>query len=112
MGTRCLREGYLQTIQKELAMDKQSSKHKKMANPATHFSRPQDILSDHDLSREEKKSALEIWEQDSRQLMTASNEGMPGKDEGLRKEDHSRLGEVQRAKARIGAKAAEKSRSQ
>jgi hypothetical protein len=89
-------------------MDKQSSKHKKVTNPATHFTRPQDILSDHDLSREEKKSALEIWEQDSRQLMTASNEGMPGKTEGLRKEDHSRLGEVQRAKARIGAKAAGK----
>jgi hypothetical protein len=60
----------------------------------------------------EKKSALETWEQDSRQLMMASNEGMPGKTEGLRREDHSRLGEIRRAKARIGAKAAGKKLSQ
>jgi len=93
-------------------MDKQSPKHEKMTNPSTQFSCPHDVLSDDDLSREEKKSALENWEQDSRQLMTASNEGMPGKTEGLRKEDHSRLGEVQRAKARLGAKAADKKRSQ
>ena len=90
-------------------MDKNSSsKNKMVANPSTHFSRPGDILTEDELSREEKTSALETWEQDSRQLMTASNEGMPGKTEGLRKDDHHRLGQVQRAKARIGAKAAEK----
>jgi hypothetical protein len=34
--------------------------------------------------------------------MTASNEGMPGSDEGAQPEDHPRFGEVARAKAKIG----------
>jgi hypothetical protein len=89
--------------------EESSLKNKKVANPSNFFSRPRDVLNDEQLSRAEKRSALETWEQDSRQLMTASNEGMPGKTEGLRKDDHHRLGQVQRAKARIGAKAAEKS---
>jgi hypothetical protein len=42
------------------------------------------------------------WEQDARQLMTASNEGMPGPKEGLEPQDHHRLGEVVRAKEKIG----------
>jgi hypothetical protein len=29
---------------------------------------------------------LALWEQDARQLLTASNEGMPGPEEGLEKE--------------------------
>jgi len=37
-------------------------------------------------------------------MMTASNEGMAGEDEGLDKGDSPRLGEVVRAKAKIGAK--------
>jgi hypothetical protein len=85
-----------------------ASKQKKVTNPSTHFRHPSDVLADHELSRQEKTSALATWEQDSRQLMTASNEGMPGKAEGLRKDDHHRLGQVQRAKARIGARTAEK----
>jgi hypothetical protein len=90
-------------------MGKNSSlKNEKVANPSTQFSRPRDVLVDQDLSSEEKRDALETWEQDSRQLMTASNEGMPGKNEGQLPEDHHRLGQVQRAKARIGVKPTEK----
>jgi hypothetical protein len=37
-------------------------------------------------------------------MITASNEGMAGEDEGLDQEDSHRLGEVVRAKAKIGAK--------
>jgi hypothetical protein len=90
-------------------MAKHSGSNKeKVTSPATHFNRPEDVLTDHELSPTEKISALATWEQDSRQLMTASNEGMPGKSEGLRKDDHHQLGQVERAKARIGASPAEK----
>jgi hypothetical protein len=43
-------------------------------------------------------------EQDERQLLTASNEGMPGSDEGQRKKEANRLGEVVQAKDQIGEK--------
>jgi hypothetical protein len=42
-------------------------------------------------------------EQDARQLLTATNEGMPGAEEGQDPKDHHRLGEVVRAKGAIGA---------
>ena len=87
-------------------MDKNSSsspaKSQKVSNPSTNFDSPEDILKDEHLSPEEKKKALETWEQDARQLMTASNEGMPGSEEGVHPDDHHRLGEVVRAKAAIG----------
>jgi hypothetical protein len=38
----------------------------------------------------------------TRQLLTASNEGMPASEEGLVKEDRNKLGEVIRAKDKIG----------
>ena len=41
--------------------------------------------------------------------LTASNEGMPGKDEGTSPEDAPKLGEVTRAKADIGEKPKPKS---
>jgi hypothetical protein len=59
-------------------------------------------VKDKELSHHEKKEALSTWEQDARQLMTASNEGMPGSEEGLESQDHHRLGEVVRAKDKIG----------
>jgi hypothetical protein len=46
------------------------------------------------------RGKLNTWEQDARQMMTASNEGMEGDEEGL----DERLGEVVRAKEKIGAK--------
>ena len=72
----------------------------KLDRPAEHFASPADIVNDATLSNEEKEKALNTWEQDARQIMTASNEGM----EGHTPDDRSRLGEVIRAKEKIGAK--------
>jgi hypothetical protein len=76
----------------------------KIANPEAHFEKPKDIVQDSALSQEEKKKALNTWEQNERQLLTASNEGMPGSDEGQRKQETNKLGEVVRAKEQIGEK--------
>jgi len=80
------------------------AKRAKINHPATHYEKPGDIPADQALSREEKAKALSTWEQDARQLMTASNEGMAGSDEGAQPKDHNRFGEVVRAKAKIGKK--------
>jgi hypothetical protein len=74
----------------------------RIEHPAEHYKTPDDVLKDKELSFEEKKAALDIWEQDARQLVTASNEGMPGSEEGTQPEDHHRLGEVIRAKEKLG----------
>ena len=80
----------------------------KIADPGVHFEKPKDVVRDGTLSRDEKKKALRTWEQDERQLMTASSEGMPAKDEGILKDDQNRLGDVIRAQDRIGAKPKDK----
>ena len=80
----------------------------KIVNPEAHFDKPKDVVKDNTLSRDEKKKALRTWEQDERQRMTASNEGMPAKDEGIRKDDQNRLGEVVRAEDKIGEKPKQK----
>jgi len=80
------------------------AKKAKLEQPANHYKSPDEITKDADLSEEEKRQALNTWEQDARQMMTASNEGMEGDDEGLDRSDTHRLGEVMRAKAKIGAK--------
>jgi hypothetical protein len=76
----------------------------KVENPTTAFDKPSDVVNDNKLSYEEKKEALNTWEQDARQLMTASNEGMPGPEEGLNPADHHQMGQVVRAKEEIGEK--------
>ena len=76
----------------------------KVENPKAQFDKPKEIVQDNALSQHEKKKALNTWEQDERQLLTASNEGMPGSDEGLQSDDDNRLGEVGRAKEKIGEK--------
>jgi hypothetical protein len=63
-----------------VAMTNSLTSHKR---PATTYDKPHGIVKDKDLSHHEKKEALNNWEQDARQLMTASNEGMPGPKEGL-----------------------------
>jgi hypothetical protein len=73
-------------------------------HPARTFQRPSDLVADSRLSLDEKKKALNTWEQDARQLMTASNEGMPGREEGLDPDDHHWMGEVVRAKGALGEK--------
>ena len=69
----------------------------KVENPEAHFAKPKEVVKDNALSNDEKKSALNTWEQDELQLLTASDEGMPGSDEGLRSDAGNRLGEVLRA---------------
>jgi hypothetical protein len=81
-----------------------NAKQKKLDNPEKHFKKPADVLADEALSEEEKAKALNTWEQDARQMLTASNEGMPGSEEGLEPRDHHGLGEVERAKAQLGKK--------
>ena len=76
----------------------------KIEHPATFYATPDDIVKDNDLSAEEKKRALNSWEQDARQQLTASNEGMAGNKEGIDPSDRSRLGEIERAKDKIGEK--------
>ena len=76
----------------------------KVDKPASKFETPSDVVKDKDLSHEEKKKALDTWEQDARQLMTASNEGMAGCDEGVTKDDPHQFGQVVRAKDKLGEK--------
>ena len=76
----------------------------KVEHPEANFDKPKEIVQDKSLSQDEKKKALNTWEQDERQLLTASNEGMPGSEEGLQPKDDNRLGEVVRTKEKIGEK--------
>jgi hypothetical protein len=80
------------------------SKDKRIENPQDSFENPSDIVKDRQLSPKEKRDALDTWEQDAHQLLTASNEGMPGSEEGIEPKDNPRLGEVVRAKHKIGVK--------
>jgi hypothetical protein len=91
------------TVAMEVTMPEQLRK-KKIVNPDAHFDKPRDVVQDDALSPQEKKKALNTWEQDERQLLTASNEGMPGSDEGQRKKEANRLDEVVQAKDQIGEK--------
>jgi hypothetical protein len=89
--------------------EKRSAEKKgKLEQPANHYKSPDDIVKDKDLSPAEKKQALNTWEQDARQMLTASNEGMEGDQEGLDQRNSHRLGEVVRAKDKIGAKPKQK----
>jgi hypothetical protein len=81
----------------------------KVGNPAAHFGKPKEVVQDKVLSHEDKKDALNTWEQDERQLLTASNEGMPGSKEGLHSDGDNGLGEVVRAKEKIGESPQQKS---
>ena len=84
-------------------MDQSKSKDK-VKNPKASFSEPKEVVRDNALSAEEKKKALNTWEQDERQLLTASNEGMAPDSEGVGRENANRLGDVVRAKDNIGEK--------
>jgi hypothetical protein len=73
-------------------------------NPKVHFDRPDKLVEDSLLTPTEKKKALDVWEQDAQQLLTASNEGMTGSEEGLDPDHSPKLGEIVRAKGRMGEK--------
>jgi hypothetical protein len=86
----------------EVAMAETSkSKTEKIKHPQNYYETPDALTKDPDLSSEEKKKALDVWEQDARQMLTASNEGMAGSEEGVSKSDHSQLGQVERAKNKL-----------
>jgi hypothetical protein len=82
---------------------KTEEKDKKIHNPQAELGKPSDVVNDPELSKTDKKKALENLEQDAHQLMTASNEGMaPENDEVLKHEP--KLEEVVKAQRRIGEK--------
>lgn len=78
-------------------------KTRKIHNPQAEFEKPIDVVKDSELSQPEKKKALENLEQDARQLVTASNEGMAPEDDHV-VEHEPKLDDVVKAKQRIGAK--------
>src|ERR1700693_2963497 len=82
---------------KNMPDDKAIDSAPKYEKPQNHYANASDIAADETLSPDEKKKALDTWEQDARQLLTASNEGMTGSEEGAQLDDHNRLGEVVRA---------------
>jgi hypothetical protein len=81
-----------------------STSRAKRDNPEPHFKTPAALATDRSLSSAEKKVALDTWEQDARQLLTASNEGMAAKDEGSSSEESPKLGQVVREKIKMGEK--------
>ena len=78
-----------------------SSKIDKIEHPQSHYATPDELIEDRALSFEEKRNALKIWEQDARQMLTASNEGMAGREEGIDPSNHHMLGQVERAKDKL-----------
>jgi hypothetical protein len=84
--------------------DRPSSKIDKIEHPEESFTRPANVVRDDELSLEDKKTALDTWEQDARQLITASNEGMESEGKGRGTDGHHQLDRVVNAKERLGAK--------
>jgi hypothetical protein len=66
-----------------------------VVNPSKEFDKPKDVVESDELSRNEKKKALEQWEIDARLMQVASEEGMTGG-------EPSRLGEVKKAQKDLG----------
>jgi hypothetical protein len=77
------------------------SKTDKIEHPQSHYATPDELIEDRALSLDEKIKALKIWEQDARQMLTASGEGMPGSDEGIDPSNHNMLGQVERARDKL-----------
>ena len=79
-------------------------KTQKIENPAVTFAKPIDVIKDSDLSHQQKIKALDTWEQDAGQLLTASNEGMTAPEEGGSLDDPNKLRQVVNAKGELGEK--------
>jgi hypothetical protein len=77
------------------------SKTDKIEHPQSHYATPDELVEDRALSVDEKIKALKVWEQDARQMLTASGEGMPANEEGLDPDSHHMLGQVERARDRL-----------
>ena len=78
-----------------------ASKTDKIEHPQSHYATPDELIEDRALSLDEKINALKIWEQDARQMLTASGEGMPGSEEGIDPDSHHMLGQVKRARDKL-----------
>jgi hypothetical protein len=79
---------------------KRASADNRLEDPASYFQRPSQVVNDSRLSLREKNEALNTWEQDALQLLTASNEGMTASDNGGMREAVS-LSEIVRARETI-----------
>ena len=77
------------------------SKADKIEHPQSHYATPDELIDDRALSVDEKIKALKVWEQDARQMLTASGEGMPGSGEGTDPSDRPMLGQVERARDKL-----------
>lgn len=66
-----------------------------LVNPSKEFDKPKDVVESKELTREEKKKALEQWEIDARLLQVAAEEGMTGG-------EPNRLVEVKKAQKDLG----------
>jgi len=53
-------------------------KKKALTNPSGVFKHPSEVVSSHDLNRNEKAKILQAWELDARLLQVATEEGMSG----------------------------------
>jgi len=78
-----------------------ASKTDKIEHPQSHYATPDELVEDRVLSLDDKIKALETWEQDARQMLTASGEGMPGSEEGIDPSNHNMLGQVERARDKL-----------
>ena len=78
-----------------------SSKIDKIEHPQSHHATPDELIEDRPLSFEEKCNGLKVWEQDARQMLTASNEGMAGSEQGIDPSNYQMLGQVERAKDKL-----------
>ena len=77
------------------------SKVDSIEHPQSHYPTPDELIEDRALSLDEKIKALKVWEQDARQMLTASGEGMPGSDEGIDPGEHHMLGQVECARDKL-----------
>jgi hypothetical protein len=85
-------------------MSAKTTQQHKIERPAENYAKPADLVRDEKLSVEEKKKALDVWEQDARQLVTASNEGMEGESIGPDRDEDHKLDQVLNAKQKVGAR--------
>jgi len=72
----------------------------KIEHPQSLYAKPDELIEDCAFPRRQN-NALKIWEQDARQMLTTSGEGMPGSEEGINPSDHSMLGQVERARDKL-----------
>ena len=54
-----------------------------LRDPASSFAGPEDVVAHPDLSQEQKIEILRLWEYDATEAAVATEEGMPGGNNGL-----------------------------